>query len=168
MAELLPVRVLSQVERDFAAWLVRSVGQRYTRAAQRAMLSRLLGHEVTEQDVLALRTDPEFRDYLKECKRSAETSVARAKQLAHEMYPEAMRIHRRALKRADEKHDYKAVPALTEPVWKRVLPIRDEEAKPTQVTITLTTQRLADLAKPPIDVEVEELAIPQEPTGESV
>jgi len=160
MPELLPVRILAQWERDFATWLSRTMGKGATRETQRVMLSRLKGTEASHQDLLALKVDPEFRAFLKECRHSEEASVAKARQLAHNMYSDGMKLHHKAIKKAIEKEDYRAAPPLTEPIWKRVLPLREEGAAPAQVTITLTTQRLADLAKPPIDVECEELPLP--------
>jgi len=160
MPELLPVRILSQWERDFATWLSRTMGKGATREMQRVMLSRLKGTEASHQDLLALKVDPEFRAFLKECRHSEEASVAKARQLAHNMYSDGMKLHHKAIKQAMKKEDYRAAPPLTEPIWKRVLPLREEGTAPTNISITLTSQRLADLTKPPIDVEVEELPPP--------
>jgi hypothetical protein len=167
MADLRPIRQLTQVEKDFAAWLALQSGRQATRIHQQAMLSRLMGTEVSQQDLLALKVDPEFRAYLKSCKRTEEASVAAARQLAHNMYSDGMKAHHKAIKELVKAKDWRGIPTATEPIWKRVVPIREEGTAPTKVTITLTTQRLADMGRPPIDVEVEELPPPDERTTES-
>src|SRR2546429_1465019 len=132
-----------------------------------SMWERISGSPISIADLIALRKKPEFRAALQEARETAEAKVAEAQRLAFAMYPVGMKAHARALRLADAAGDYKAVPALTENIWKRVLPVQSESATPTAVTINLTTERLAALAAPAIEVEVEELPIPDvglEPT----
>lgn len=159
--DLTPMRILKPYEQDFAAWTAAQT--RAPTISQRiGVLSRLAGTEISLSDYKILTLDHAFRDAVKAAKQSKESHVAAAQELAHKMYPEAMRIHRRALKLANSKNDYRAVPSLTEAVWKRVLPLSEDQQVAPNVTITVTTERLAALAKPPIEVEVEELPVPDD------
>lgn len=160
MSDLPVVRQLSQPERDFAVWLARATGRDATREGQRLMWSRINGTDASHQDVLALKVDPEFRAYLKECRRSEEASIARARKLAHGMYTDGMKAHHKAIKELVKAKDWRGIPVATEPIWKRVVPLREEGAPAANVTIQITTERLAALARPPIEVEVEELPVP--------
>ena len=153
-----PPDTLTDAEQQFALWL--AAHPRQTRAAQCAAYARFAGTPIDPVGLKALRTRREFFQFYKDARQTAAAQVARAQALALEMYPAGMRAHARALARADAAGDYKAVPALTENIWKRILPVHDERAAPATVTINLTTERLAALAAPVIDVEVEELPPP--------
>ena len=155
---------LTPAQVAFATWLAARSGAgattRPSRQQQCAMWERLTGEALTLAQLKALRASAEFRAALREARGTAEVQIAEAQRLALGMYSTGMKAHARALKRADEAGDYKAVPALTENIWKRVLPVHTESAAPATVTINLTTERLAALAAPPVAVEVEELPLP--------
>jgi len=148
----------------FATWLAARSGAgsttRPSRQQQCAMWERLTGEALTLAQLRALRADADFRAALKEARGTAQVQIAEAQRIALAMYPAGMKAHARALERADKAGDYKAVPALTENIWKRVLPVHTESAGPATVTINLTTERLAALAAPAIEVEVDELPLP--------
>src|SRR2546430_8792009 len=155
---------LTPHELAFATWLATRSGTHATtragRTQQRAMWERISGFAITVADLIALKKKPEFRAAVREARETAEAKVAEAQRLAYAMYPVGMKAHARALKLANAAGDYKAVPALTENIWKRVLPVQTEQTAQASVTINLTNERLAALAAPAIEVEVEELPVP--------
>lgn len=159
-------RPLTAAEREYADWKADANG-RVGIVQRHGVLCRFSGTEVSMSDFKLLEQDPQFRERIAERKRSIHAKRERARgKLADSMEPGAKLLNK-AITTLNKKgelgmEEIRAVPALVEPLVKRIWPLNDQETAAAKVTITLTTQRLAGLEAAPIDVEVEELPVPQD------
>ena len=122
----------------YAEWLANHVDKRLPLSEQLTKAQELAGEfslTVSERDLRALKARKPFRDYLADMRDDAEK---RARSMIRAALPEYVGAHRKALKLAEQKDDFRAMATISEPMIERAWPRKETSTVNTQINITLS------------------------------
>ncbi len=144
----------------FAEWLANHIDKRLPLSEQVTKAQELANEfslTVSERDLRALKSRKPFRDYLADMRDDAEK---RARSMIRASLPEYVGAHRKALKLAADKEDFRAMASIAEPMIERAWPRRDAIQQNTQINITLSPaqQKIFDGLDEP-DVQILEAEV---------
>lgn len=122
----------------FAEWLANHIDKILPLSEQLKKAQELADEfslTVNERDLRALKSRKPFREYLADMRDDAEK---RARSMIRASLPEYVGAHRKALKLASDKEDFRAMATISEPMIERAWPRRDATQVNTQIVITLS------------------------------
>ena len=139
----------------FAEWLAYHIDKSLPLSEQLTKAQEIANEfslTVSERDLRALKARKPFREYLADMRDDAEK---RARSMIRASLPEYVGAHRKALKMASDKEDFRAMATIAEPMIERAWPRRDAAQINTQIVITLSPaqQKILDVIDE-ADVEV--------------
>jgi len=113
---------LQNWHRALAAWDLQQVA-RPTKAELADKASSLARFPISVHDIRLLEARTDYKEMHQ---RLQEDATAHARALVESHYVDYATTHREALDWASDKKDYKAIPALTNPILDRIVPKRED------------------------------------------
>lgn len=167
MIEASGMASLEPWELAFCKWA--AAHQRARAKEQEAVASDLAGTTISWVQLRHLRARKSFQNWYHRYRAKILQRLDEHREaFESENVGEAIKAHKWALEQAQEKEDYRAIPALAEPAIKALYKHIDEQADKPLIVLNLgnvTSDRL--LNAPPIEVSYEELPAGQEDHDES-